>query len=201
MNKYLLIGVAGLLVIAGGWWCMNKSNTSPSISITDTAQQNTSNVTGPNVTQPNTIASKPGWKVTTSQQLGVRFENPADASISAVEQRKTTDGTTVSTLAVTPKGTDPTIVHFFTANVSLEQAKNIQFYRSDISNSEFVDAMIDSLKGIRRIDHFSSNECTNELTVVEKEGKIYGLHIVQCPTHPTGYDQLRRDIATSLVIL
>src|SRR3972149_6705416 len=102
MNKYLLVEIVAILIIAGGWWYMNKSNTSPSIPTTDTAaQQNTSNETGSNVTQPNTAASRPGWKITASQQLGVRFENPADASISAVEQRQTIDGTTVNTLVVT----------------------------------------------------------------------------------------------------
>jgi hypothetical protein len=191
MNKYLLIGVFAILVIAGGWWYTTQSTQLPS-------QQNANNKSNLNT---NMTTSKPGWIVTTNEQLNVRFENPTDASVSTVERRQTVDSIAISTLVVTPKGMDSTVVHFFTTDVSLEQAKNIQFYQSDISNSEFVDATIDGLKGIRRIDHHSYNDCTNELTVAETNGIVYGSHIVQCPTHPAGYDQLRKDIANSLEIL
>lgn len=202
MNKYLLVGIVSILIIAGGWWYLNQSSTSSTLDTTQLpVQQNPTTGSNSNTTQQSTIASKSGWVVTTNQQLGIRFENPADASVSSLEQRKTTDATTINELIVTPKGTDPTIVHFFSTNVSLEKAKNIQIYQSDIRNSEFSDVTIDGLEGVRRTDHYSNNNCTKELTVVEKGGIVYGSHIVQCPTHPQGYDQLRRDISNSLKLL
>lgn len=197
MNKYLLVGIAAILVIAGGWLYFNQSTQS---SIVDTAQlpgrQNST--TGSN---SNTIASRSGWVIASNQQLGIRFESPADASVSSSEQRQTIDGASITTLTITPRGTDATVVFFFTTKVSLEQAKNIQFYQSTISTSEFSEVIINGRNGVRRIDHYANNDCTNELTVVEKSGTIYGSHIVQCPTHPTGYDQLRKGIADSLKVL
>lgn len=146
--------------------------------------------------------SKTGWITTTNQQLGIRFEHPADASVSSEAQRQTTDGTTISELTVTPAGMDPTRVHFFSTNTSLDQAKNIQIYGfTNVKNSEFTNATIDGRAGTRRIDHYLNNDCTNELTVVEKNEVIYGFHVVQCPTHSEGYDQLRKDIASSLKLL
>jgi hypothetical protein len=134
--------------------------------------------------------------------LGIRFEYPANATVSSVEQRKTTDGTIINELTVTPTGMDPTRVHFFSTNASLNQAKNIQIYGfTNVKNGEFDNATIDGRASMRRIDHYLTNDCTNELTVVEKSGVVYGFHIVQCPTHPQGYDQLRRDIANSLELL
>ena len=90
---------------------------------------------------------------------------------------------------------DPTKVHFFTTNVPFDQAKNIQIYGSKVKNSEFVSATIDGRAGTRRVDHYLNNDCTKELTVAEINGIVYGFHIVQCPTHPQGYDQLRKQLA------
>lgn len=149
-----------------------------------------------------TVTSKSGWTTITNQQLGIRFEHPADSSVSSVSQRQTTDGTTINELIVTPAGMDPTVVHFFTTNAPIGQAKNIQIYGfTKIKNSEFLSATIDGRAGTRRVDHYLNNDCTNELTVAEKNGVVYGFHIAQCPTHSQGYDQLRKDIANSLELL
>lgn len=146
-----------------------------------------------------TVTSKSGWIIITNQQLGIRFEHPADASVSSVSQRQTADGTTINELIVTPAEMDPTVVHFFTTNAPIDRAKNIQIYEfSKIENSEFTSATIDGRAGTRRIDHNLYNDCTDEITVVEKNNVVYGYHITQCPTHPQGYDQVRRDIANSL---
>jgi hypothetical protein len=149
-------------------------------------------------TQP----SKSDWIITTNQQLGISFEHPADASVSSVSQKQTSDGAIINELTVAPKGMDPTVVHFFTTSASLDKAKNIQIYGfTQVKNSEFTNATIDGRAGIRRIDHYLNNDCTNELIVAEKNGVVYGFHIVQCPTHPQGYDQLRKDIANSIKFL
>ena len=182
MNKYLLAGAIAILAIAGGWWYLNQSNTT----------QQTTHV------QP----SKSGWTITTNQQLGIRFEHPVDALVSSMAQRQTSDGTTINELIVTPVGMDPIRVHFFTTSASLDQAKNIQIYGfTQVKNSEFTSATIDGHAGTRRIDHYLNNDCTNELTVAEINALVYGFHIVQCPTLPQGYDQLRKDIANSLELL
>jgi len=168
-----------------------------------TGQENTQESTESNETNTNeTVTSKPGWTTATNQQLGIRFEYPADASISSVSQRETSDGTTINEMTVTPTGMDPTTVHFFTTSASLDQAKNIQIYGfTNVKNSEFVNTTIDGRAGTRRIDHYLNNDCTNELSITEKNGVVYGFHVVQCPTHPQGYDQLRKDIADSLELL
>lgn len=202
MNKYLLIGVVAILAITGGWWYVSQPNTPVTPDTTQSPPQHNSTA-GSNSkgTQSSVTASKSGWVVTINQQISIRFENPADALVSSVEQRETIDGTTIHELIVTPKGTDPTRVHFFSTNAPFEQAKKIQIYQSEVSNSKFADDTIDGLKGVRRTDYNPYNDCTNELTVVEKNGVVYGSQIAQCPTHSQGYDQLRRDIAHSLKFL
>lgn len=215
MNRNVWIGVIVVAVlVAGGWWYLNQSSTPATSETTEfpTTQQNTNTGTQPVVnTQPTQTSpqqttpvqpNKSGWTTTTNQQLGIRFEQPADASVSSVSQKQTSDGTTINELTVTPKGMDPTVVHFFTTSASLDKAKNIQIYGfTQVKNSEFTNATIDGSAGTRRIDHYLNNDCTNELTVAEKGGVVYGFHIVQCPTHPQGYDQLRKDIADSLELL
>lgn len=168
-----------------------------------TSQKNSQEATGSNESNTNeTVTSKPDWTSATNQQLGIRFEYPVDASVSSVSQRETSDGTTINELTVTPASTDPTRVHFFTTSASLDQAKDIQIYEfTKVKNSEFTSATIDGRSGTRRIDHYLNNDCTNELTVAEKNGVVYGFHIVQCPTHSQEYDQLRKDIADSLELL
>lgn len=204
-----------VVIIAGGIGYLILTNRPAPVSDT-TAFQNDLNPgnqvqtpgSNTNTTQPSktpvneTTVSKTGWTTTTNQQLGIRFEHPVDASISSVVQRETTDGTTISELIVTPVGVDATSVHFFSTNVSLGQAKSIQIYGlTNVKSSEFTNAMIDGLAGTRRIDHYLNNDCTNELVIIKKNTVVYGSHIVQCPTHPNGYDQLRRDIASSLKLL
>ena len=168
-----------------------------------TDQENTKKSTESSETSANdTVTSKHGWTTTTNQLLGIRFEYPADASVSSVSQRETSDGTTINEMTVTPTGMDPTKVHFFTTSASLDQAKNIQIYGfTKVKNSEFVNTTIDGRAGTRRIDHYLNNDCTNELSIAEKNGVIYGFHVVQCLTHPQGYDQLRKDIADSFELL
>ena len=157
-----------------------------------------SNETGGN----ESVTSKPGWITTANQQLGIRFEYPVDASVSSAGQRETSDGTTINELTVTPTGMDPTRVHFFTTSASFDQAKNIQIYGfKKVKNSEFTNATIDGRAGTRRIDRYINNDCTNELTITEKNGVVYGFHVVQCPTHSQGYDQTRKGIADSLELL
>src|SRR3989344_5671073 len=209
----IILIVALVVIVAGGvgYWALTKQSTSVPVAENTKAVQNDSasgnQIPTPapssNTVQPSeTPVSKPGWTTTTNQQLGISFEHPANATVSSVEQRKTTDGTTINELTVTPAGMDPTRIHFFSTNASFDQAKNIQIYGfTNIKNSEFGNAMIDGRAGTRRIDHYLNNDCTNELTVVEKSGVVYGFHIIQCPTHPQGYDQLRRDIANSLELL
>lgn len=151
---------------------------------------------------PEETSIKTGWKVETSGQLGISFEKPNDASVSKVTERKTTDGTTIKEIIITPVGTDSTRVHFFSTNTSIDKVKNIQIYGSaNVRNSEFTNINLGGYSGIKRIDHNSYNECTNELMVINKNGTIYGYNIVQCPTHPEGYDQIRKDIANSLKFL
>ena len=211
--------IIALIVIVGGagWWYLNKSSapaTSEPVQFPteQTTQQNTNTGAQPVVnTQPTQTSpqqttpaqpNKSGWTTTTNQQLGIRFERPTDVSVSSVSQRQTSDGTTINELTVTPPGMDPTIVHFFTTTASLNQAKNIQIYGfTQVKNSEFTTATIDGRAATRRIDHYLYNDCTNELTIAEKNGVVYGFHIIQCPTHPQGYDQLRKDIANSLELL
>lgn len=167
---YLLIGIIGLLIVGGGWQYLNQSSAKEI-----------------QLTTPNGL------------QLAMHFD-PADSWVAFIGQRKTADGTLINEVVVTPPGEDPTKVHFFSTTVSLEEAKNLQIHhiRPDHSYSEFVDATIDGIGGIRRIDHNSTNDCTREMTIFEKNGVVYGSQITQCPTHPAGYDQLRRNIADSL---
>ncbi len=209
----LILIVVLVIIVAGGvgYWALTKQTTSVPVAENPTAVQNDSAsgnqisipVPSSNTVQPSkTPVSKPGWTTTINQPLGIRFEHPTNATVSSVEQRKTTDGTTINELTVTPTGMDPTRVHFFSTKASFDQAKNIQIYGfTNIKNSEFGNAAIDGRAGTRRIDYNLNNDCTNELTVVEKSGVVYGFHIVQCPSHPEGYDQLRRDIANSIELL
>lgn len=153
-----------------------------------------------NAVLPSTTSSS--WHTYLNSTYNFSFKHPADASISSVTQRQTSDGTTINELIVTPAGVDPTRVHFFTTSASLDQAKNIKIYGfAKIKNSEFTSATIDGRAGTRRIDNYLNNDCTNELTVVEKNGVVYGVHIGQCPTHWQDDDQLRKDIANSLELM
>lgn len=146
--------------------------------------------------------NKVGWKKSSNQQLGIEFKCPVSAKISTVERRGTVDGTTINELVITPEGADPTKVHFFTTSAPIEKAKNIQIYGfGNFEKSEFTEILINGYKGVRRVDHYSYNDCINEFTVFEKENIVYGSQIIQCPTHPEGYDQLRKDIANSLELL
>lgn len=102
-------------------------------------------------------------------------------------------------LNVTPAGVDPTRVYFFSMNTSLEYAKkNIQIHGSATYAKEFGSVIIDGRTGVLRTQYNPDNDCTSELGVIEKRGVVYGFSLVQCPTHPQGYDELRRDIADSL---
>lgn len=207
-NIVLIIVVVIIIAVGVGYWVFTNqpapqpitkdtNQVSASAPSTTTTQQKVSDVP-----TNKTPVSKPGWITTTNQQLGMRFEHPADASISSVEERKTTDGTTINELVVTPTGVDPTRVHFFSTSASLDSAKNIKIYGfTKVKNTEFNNTMINGNAGIRRVDHYLNNDCTAELTVVEKGGAVYGFHITQCPTHPQDYDQLRRDIVNSLELL
>lgn len=142
------------------------------------------------------------WTNTTNDQLGIQFDHPVDTKISSLEQRQTEDGITIRELIVTPAGPYPTMVHFFSTDTSLEQAKNIRIYSPEnIERSEFTAGSIDDHTGISRIDYYLYNECTNQLTVADKGGTVYGFHIIQCPSHPEDYDQLRRNIANSLDLI
>ncbi len=211
MNQKTLAGIAiallALSAAAIGYrlWA-NRADPLP-LSSNVAAPPPSASQPGTNTVQPNDIspgqtpAGIPGWKTHTDQQLAIRFEYPPDAIVSPVAQRQTADGAAIDELIVTPSGMDPTRVHFFSTAAPLDKAKNIQIYPSEIKSSEFSDVAIDGYVGIRRIDHYSANECTNELTVVGKGGSVYGFHITQCPTHTPGYDQLRRDIANSLELL
>lgn len=211
------------IIVGYGVYAWQKSNLQsteqpPNQQITDAQNQSTNlqKSTSPIITKPektrestgteeaNTaknITTKPEWTTDTDQQLGISFERPTDAVVSPVKQRQTNDGITINELIITPAGVDPTRVHFFTADTSIEQAKNIKIYEfTKIKNSEFNNVTINNYPGIRRIDHYLNNDCTNEITVIEKNNLVYGFHIAQCPTHPQGYDQIRRDIANSLRI-
>ncbi|MDD4628320.1 MAG: hypothetical protein PHE68_02905 [Candidatus Peribacteraceae bacterium] len=152
----------------------------------------------PRLRHPESNTTRPDWATATSEELGIRFEYPIDASVSKREQRQTVDGISINEIIVTPKGMDPTSIHFFSTNESFERTKKIQIYQSSVSSSEFLNTTIDNHKAIKRIDHYANNNCTNELTFIESNGMVYGTHIVQCPTHPQGYDQLRREVASSL---
>lgn len=174
----LLIVVAGVAVY---WISVKKPQSSPVIKETSV---------------------RSGWKIETNQQLGISFEKPNDASVSPIVERKTTDGSIINEVIVTPAGMDPTRVHFFSTDGSIDQAKNIQIYGfTDIKNSEFSNITFGGYPGVKRIDYNSSNNCTNELTVVNRSGTTYGYHIVQCPTHSEGYDQIRKDIVNSFKFL
>ncbi|MCF7856778.1 hypothetical protein K9N08_04555 [Candidatus Gracilibacteria bacterium] len=144
----------------------------------------------------------PDWIEATYPELQISFRHPIDTTISLPEVRETNNGTMVNELIVTPAGVDATRVHFFTTNVSPEEAKNIKIYESlKLERSEFKSASIDGVSGMRRIDYLLHNDCTNELTVVQHEGKIFGINLVQCPTHPAGYDAIRREIADSVKLI
>jgi len=210
-NVVLIITI--IVIIAGGvgYWILVNQPASQPVEDTNTVQvdvnsdnqlptptSNTNTIQSNGTPTSETPVNKPGWITTTNQQLGIRFDHPADASVSSIEQRQTTDGTTINEVIVTPKGMDPTRVHFFSTNASLDQSKNVQIYEfTKIKSSEFTNATIDGRAATRRIDHYLYNDCTNELTVVEESGVVYGSHVVQCPTHSEDYDQLRRDIANS----
>lgn len=139
------------------------------------------------------------WIITSSTSLNIGFSYPSDAIVSAPIQRETTDGTNINELVITPAGRDPTEVHFFSSYESFDTVKNIQIYgETNIKYSEFQDITIDGYPGLRRVDYYLYNDCSNETTIVEKKSVVYGSAIVQCPTHPQGYDKLRRDIVDSL---
>ncbi len=189
----VIVIILGVFIAGAGWWYLDVFQSTP--------EQNTSpRQSEPSATKVSLV--KPNWTTTTNEQLGIRFALPADASVSSVNQKQTSDGTIINELIVRPSGIDPTSVHFFTTSATLDQAKNIKIYGStSIKSSEFVNTTIDGYSAIRRIDHYLNNDCTNELTFVDKNDLIYGYHIVQCPSHPQGYDQLRKDIVNSLEIL
>ena len=206
-NKLWAIAI-GIISIGGiGYWLLTQQLPSP--ATTDNRKNTQSNIHSSNesfissddISTIKLPVSKTGWNIYTDQQLGIRFMYPVDASISPMEQRQTVDGATINEIVVTPAGRDPTRIHFFSTSMSLDRGKNIQIYGSEIRSSEFVDVTIDGYMGIRRIDHYQNNNCTNELTVVEENGTLYGFHIVQCPSHPQGHDQLRRDVTDSFEFL
>ncbi len=166
-----------------------------------TSEQNTSPHQS-EVSTTKTSLPKTNWLSVTNEQLRIRFAFPADASVSSVTQKQTSNETVINELIVRPSGIDPTSVHFFTTSATLDQAKNIQIYESiSIKSSEFTNTTVGGYKAIRRIDHYLNNDCTNELVFISKNDLVYGYHIVQCPSHPQGYDQLRKDIANSLELL
>lgn len=74
MNKYLLVGVVALLIIAGGWWYLNQSSV-PSTS--ETTQLPTLQETANTQTQ---TATKPSAPVTPQSQnsSGTLFSHPTD---------------------------------------------------------------------------------------------------------------------------
>jgi cytoskeletal protein RodZ len=214
----IILAIVVVIIVTGGfgyWLFTNQPASQPTTEETTTIQDESNydnQILSPTPSQDTTqadetlskevISTRPEWTTTTNHQLKIRFSHPADASVSPVEQRKTTDGVTINELIVTPSGMDPTRVHFFSTSASLEQAKNIQIYEfSNIKSSEFSSSTIDDRAGTRRVDNYLYNDCTNELTVVEKSGTVYGFHVVQCPTHSEDYDQLRRDIASSIELL
>lgn len=218
MKQEMLIKIALVLAIViiiagGGYWVF--TNRSVSVEQVDVVQEDldldnqvpvpapgmgTAEPSNPPVSETEVVDGN--WVTTTNQQLDISFEHPSDATVSPVVKRETADGTTISELIVTPAGGDVTRVHFFSTDATLDQARDIQIYGStSIGSSEFVDVTIDGAPATRRIDHYLNNDCTNELTVVEKSGTVYGFHVVQCPTHSESYDQLIIDIINSLRLL
>jgi hypothetical protein len=150
------------------------------------------------IVSPENITNKSGWVTHTNLELGIMFTAPKDYLVNFIKQRKTIDNTIINEVVVTPTGIDATKVHFFSTNVSIDKAKNIHFYTDlGIKNSEFRNITFDGYPGIKRIDYYSDNDCINELTAFSKGETVYGHHIVLCPTHPEGYDQIRKDIANS----
>ncbi len=138
---------------------------------------------------------------TSNIDLDISFNAPSDAVVSTAKSRKTIDGISINELIVTPLGVDATSVYFFTSYASFDEVKNIHIYSSNIKSSSFYDTTVAGYKGVRRVDKYLNNDCIDETTVVEKAGVIYGYTMALCPTHPAGYDQIRKDIANSLSFL
>jgi hypothetical protein len=146
--------------------------------------------------QPSEIPD--GWIESTDPNLRIKFRHPADAMISEIGSRVIGDAT-IDELIVIPAGVDATRVHFFTTDAPLENAQNIKIYESlELEKSEFESAEIDGIAGVRRVDYLLRNDCTNEFTVVPRDDAVFGINLVQCPTHPEGYDATRRAIADSV---
>ena len=209
MTRNIWIGIVVVVVlVAGGWWYLNQSG-APATS--EATQQNTTSGVQPVVnSQPSqsaqtasepTNTSHPGWVITKNEQLGIQFERPVEWYVSPVEKR-TIDGVAISVLATYPKeDRDPTLVYFFSSEAAFEEVKNIDLLSINTDKTEFREVTLGNLGATRRIDHFTNNDCTNELTFIVQSGVTYGSGIVQCPTHPAGYDQLRGDVANSLKLI
>ncbi len=126
MNKYLLIGVVAILVVAGGWWYFNQSSV-PATSETaqlptdQTTQQNTNTgaqpVTNnqPSQTQPVTN-TQPVPTQKALNWVGVSMSYPSEWSVSVTEDTssyytatlRASNGNTVATaVKATPAGDLP----------------------------------------------------------------------------------------------
>src|SRR3989344_7665913 len=199
MDKYLAFGVVAVLLIAGGLLYFSQSSVPATSEVTQLpTEQTTQPVVNSQLSQSASEpanTSRPGWVITKNEQLGIQFERPVEWYVSPIEKR-TIDGVAISVLTTYPKEDQvPTFVYFFSSEAAFEEVKNIDLLSINTDKTEFREVTLGNLGATRRIDHFTNNDCTNELTFIVQNGVTYGSGIVQCPTHPAGYDQLRGDVA------
>lgn len=141
------------------------------------------------------------WTAVDNHELNIRFSHPDDWVVSAVTSRQTADGIEINELTVYPEITDPTRVHFFTTNTKVTPDTPLYIYRPQTEQYDLQSITLNGMSGWRRTEKYLNNNCQNELTIFEQGNTTYGSHIIKCPTHPTGYDQLREQVANSLEVI
>lgn len=153
-----------------------------------------------------TPPSSTGWSTYSNSNLGFSFKYPSNWVLEGPDTGFNPDSLARTEVRVFPNVTDAAKSHIFVTDPgsNLDIVRNAQLYNADNidhSKTKSEDVTINGMWGIQRTQYFKNNDCTQILRAFKgDDGRVYGTHIVQCPTHEGNLDNQMLRVINSLSI-